>query len=91
VTGQGLDHLRDRIAAALSLRDPRPAPLLVRERQRHGVAEARDALGDVVISSPLELQAEQLRRAGDAIGRVAGRFDVEDMLGVIFAEFCIGK
>jgi tRNA modification GTPase len=39
----------------------------------------------------LELRAEELRRAADSFGRIAGTIDVEDVLGVIFAEFCIGK
>lgn len=91
VTGEGLDALRDAIAAALALGVPRPAALLVRERQRQGVAAARDALRALPLAHGLELKAEQLRRAADAIGRVTGRFDVEEMLGVIFAEFCIGK
>jgi tRNA modification GTPase len=41
--------------------------------------------GDAVIA------AEQLRRASDAVGRVTGRVDVEDVLDVVFREFCIGK
>lgn len=39
----------------------------------------------------LELRAEELRRAGDALGRIAGEIGVEDVLGVIFSEFCVGK
>jgi len=49
------------------------------------------ALRAVATAGAPELMAEQLRRAGDALGRVSGRFDVEEMLGVIFGEFCIGK
>jgi tRNA modification GTPase len=39
----------------------------------------------------IELKAERLRQAGDAIGRLTGRIDVDDWLDVIFREFCIGK
>ncbi len=39
----------------------------------------------------LELRAEDLRRAGDALGRVTGRIGVEEMLDVVFRDFCIGK
>jgi tRNA modification GTPase len=39
----------------------------------------------------LELQAEDLRLAGDALGRIVGSVDVEDVLGAIFSSFCIGK
>ena len=38
-----------------------------------------------------ELVAEELRLAARALGRLAGRVDVEDVLDVIFRDFCIGK
>jgi tRNA modification GTPase len=38
-----------------------------------------------------ELLAEALRSAADALGRLTGRIDVEDVLGAIFSEFCVGK
>lgn len=40
---------------------------------------------------PLELRAEHLRLAGESLGHITGRIDVEDMLGTIFSQFCIGK
>jgi tRNA modification GTPase len=40
---------------------------------------------------PLEIAAEELRSAADALARVNGRIDVEEWLDVIFSEFCIGK
>jgi tRNA modification GTPase len=39
----------------------------------------------------LELLAEDLRLAGDALGRIVGSVDVEELLGTIFSSFCIGK
>lgn len=41
--------------------------------------------------SGLELRGEELRLAGDALGRITGAVDVEELLGLIFSEFCIGK
>jgi tRNA modification GTPase len=38
-----------------------------------------------------ELLAEDVRLAARALGRITGRVDVEDMLDIIFREFCIGK
>jgi tRNA modification GTPase len=38
-----------------------------------------------------ELAAEDVRLAVRAIGRITGRVDVEDMLDLVFSEFCIGK
>lgn len=43
------------------------------------------AMGDLVCS------AEELRYAAQAIGKITGRIDVEDVLEVIFRDFCIGK
>ena len=40
---------------------------------------------------PLELLAEDLRAARFALDRLIGKVDVEDILGDIFARFCIGK
>jgi tRNA modification GTPase len=66
---------------------------VTRERQRHLLDAARNSL--VMAASArgqgLELAAEHLRAAGEALGRLTGRIDVEDLLDVIFAEFCIGK
>ena len=39
----------------------------------------------------LELAAEDLRRAHDALGEIAGKVDADRLLGHIFASFCIGK
>ena len=39
----------------------------------------------------MTLAAEDLRLAATALGRLTGRVDVEDLLDVIFSEFCIGK
>ena len=40
---------------------------------------------------PIELQAEHLRLALRALGRVVGEVDVEEVLAIIFANFCVGK
>jgi tRNA modification GTPase len=42
-------------------------------------------------SANLELRTEQLRLAAEYLGRMTGRVDVEQLLDVIFSEFCIGK
>ena len=39
----------------------------------------------------LSLRAEHLRLAADSLGRITGDIDVEDILDVIFSQFCIGK
>ena len=40
---------------------------------------------------PLELVAEEVRLAARALARLVGRIDVEDLLDVVFRDFCIGK
>ena len=93
-TGAGIDVLLDdltgRIAADLA---PAESPLVTRQRHRTALASCLEAIRAALSddSRPLELRAEDLRRAGDALGRITGRIDVEDLLDVIFRDFCIGK
>jgi tRNA modification GTPase len=93
-TGQGLAELHDllvaRVADALGREE---APVLTRARHRRLVEEARDALNRAIagIDQGAELAAEDARVATTAIGRLTGRIDVEDLLGEIFSNFCIGK
>ncbi|MCC7271102.1 MAG: tRNA uridine-5-carboxymethylaminomethyl(34) synthesis GTPase MnmE, partial [Alphaproteobacteria bacterium] len=62
-----------------------------RLRHRRAVEEAAGHL-ERAIAAPLpELMAEDLRLAARALGRITGRIDVEDILDVVFREFCIGK
>ena len=67
--------------------------LIGRERQRKLLQQTADMLqGSIwVIADGEELAAEELRGAALALGRLLGRVDVEDVLDVIFREFCIGK
>ncbi|TPN83605.1 tRNA uridine-5-carboxymethylaminomethyl(34) synthesis GTPase MnmE [Mesorhizobium sp. CU2] len=55
------------------------------------LGEARDFLGTALAGNRAELQAEELRLAADRLGRIVGAVDVEDLLDVIFSQFCIGK
>jgi tRNA modification GTPase len=69
------------------------AGLITRERQRSLLQQTADALQRTlaVVGTSEELAAEELRVAAQALGRLLGRVDVEDILDVIFREFCIGK
>jgi tRNA modification GTPase len=66
---------------------------VIRTRHRDAVEESIRFLNDSLLhdGAHIELAAECLRRACFSIGRVTGRVDVEDLLGKIFSEFCIGK
>jgi tRNA modification GTPase len=44
-----------------------------------------------VTDDHLDLFAEELRLAQEALNRIAGEFTADDLLGVIFSRFCIGK
>jgi len=89
-TGLGLDALVGEVAlrakGAMS-----GGEILTRARHRAVVEEAKAALDRAQKTGPLELKAEDLRLALRAIGRIAGRVDVEEVLDLIFKEFCIGK
>ena len=66
---------------------------VIRTRHKDAVEESIRFLNDSLLhdAGHIELAAECLRRACFSIGRVTGRVDVEDLLGKIFSEFCIGK
>uniref|UniRef100_A0AAV1UJX7 TrmE-type G domain-containing protein n=1 Tax=Peronospora matthiolae TaxID=2874970 RepID=A0AAV1UJX7_9STRA len=66
--------------------------LITRERHRQNLMECLACL-DRFLADPYqsEIAAEDLRRAVTAIGRILGRIDVEDVLNVLFSDFCIGK
>ncbi|EJC81876.1 tRNA modification GTPase TrmE [Rhizobium leguminosarum bv. trifolii WSM2297] len=93
-TGDGLPELR-RLIGDIVARRFGGLSMAIPSRQRHkdSLAKCLSAL-DAAISKPdvdLELRTEQLRSAADYLGRITGRVDVEQLLGVIFSEFCIGK
>jgi tRNA modification GTPase len=67
--------------------------LISRERQRQSLQETANSLQRSIdmIDRGEEFAAEDLRMAAYALGRLLGRVDVEDILDVIFRDFCIGK
>ena len=93
-TGDGIDRLISEISeAANRTLCGSESILFSRKRQLDCLKLASQALRRAILNSsaPLELRSEDLRIASDAIGKLVGRVDVEDILGVIFAEFCVGK
>lgn len=93
-TGEGTNELLDVIGQHLPHVEAGEA-LSLPTRQRHGLnlEQARREIGHALVSldAGLDIQAEYLRLAGQSLGRVTGRVDVESLLDVIFSEFCIGK
>jgi tRNA modification GTPase len=94
-TGAGLEPLAAALAGfAETFFTVEPA-LVTRQRQQAALTQVQRALSGAVqlatASAGEELVAEQLRHAATALGRLTGRIDVEDILDVIFREFCVGK
>jgi len=68
--------------------------LITRERHRRALQDTLTALRRALVpelAAREDLLAEELRLAAHALGRLTGRVDVEDILDVIFRDFCIGK
>ncbi len=86
--GQLLAALEDKIKGLIGTSS---APTLTRERHRHQLQECMDSLDRALGAELPELMAEDIRLAVRALGRITGRVDVEDLLDLIFNEFCIGK
>jgi len=94
LTGAGIERLLDAVAYLAEERMAGPSPALITlERHRAAFAEALDGLERALdpAQNEIELVAEDLRLAARALERIAGRIDVEDVLGDIFSRLCVGK
>jgi tRNA modification GTPase len=92
-TGEGVPELLARLQADIAAAFEAGAgpPPLTRARHREALAEARDALASATKASEVALVAEDVRLAMRAIGRITGTVRIEELLDVIFRDFCIGK
>jgi tRNA modification GTPase len=91
-TGEGLEALVAALGDRAAQRfDGMAGAPLTRARHRHGLEACREALERAFAAPAPELAAEDVRLAVRAIGRITGAVDVEDLLDVIFRDFCIGK
>ncbi|XP_077108395.1 5-taurinomethyluridine-[tRNA] synthase subunit GTPB3, mitochondrial isoform X2 [Ranitomeya variabilis] len=84
--------LRDRLEAICG--DPlQGAPTITQTRHRHHLTACLDALGRYSVhrQEDLVLSAEELRIAHRQLGAITGRVSAEDILDIIFSDFCIGK
>ncbi len=93
-SGDGLAVLKTKLAALVSQRTMLgETAVMVRARHRNAIEESIRCLNDA-LSKPdhaLELMAEDVRKAASSMASITGRVGVEDFLGRIFSEFCIGK
>jgi tRNA modification GTPase len=94
-TGAGIDALLSALSIyAKDFFSATESVILTRARHRRSLEETVAALNRALAhprSGSEELIAEDLRTAATILGRLTGRVDVEDILDVIFREFCIGK
>jgi tRNA modification GTPase len=93
-TGQGLSTLLEVLEEQLAFRlggFADEGKVVTRQRHRAHLQDAVASLARALDASQPELMAEDLRLALRAIGRITGRVDVEELLDVIFRDFCIGK
>lgn len=94
LTGLGIDSLSKRIYESVSEAAVLPGHVMVaRQRQVDLLREVVYLLDETVRESQVdvELRSEFLRRAGHVLGKLTGFVDTDDLLEVIFSEFCIGK
>lgn len=96
LTGQGLERLHAALRAMAASGAPDAAEGEFSARARHLDAlrqtlDAATAAAAELQAGRLELAAEQLRMAHDAIGNLTGRLTADQLLGHIFSSFCIGK
>jgi tRNA modification GTPase len=95
-TGQGLDTLRRRLLDIAGWNPGAESPWLARERHLIALESAREHLARAADHAShsdqvLDLFAEELRLAHDALCEITGQFTSDDLLGEIFSSFCIGK
>ena len=72
----------------MAARSQRAHAILKRSRAR---AHVEEAVRQLTERRAGELVAEELRSAQQALGEITGEFTTEDLLGRIFADFCVGK
>jgi len=96
LTGAGLEALRRRLLAMAGWHAEPEGVFIARTRHLDALRRTREHLELAAMhaeagDAQLELFAEELRLAHDALGEITGAFTSDDLLGVIFSRFCIGK
>lgn len=94
-TGWGLAELEAELLRRVGWQDSEDV-FMARERHLRALSQAQDHLNQAyaLLNSqcpPLEFFAEELRLCHFALGEITGEFTADDLLGVIFSRFCIGK
>ena len=95
-TGAGVELLRGAMLAAAGAHEDMEGTFLARERHLQAMRAASERLQAAAqhldaLPPPLELFAEELRLAQQALATITGEVSADDLLGAIFSRFCIGK
>jgi len=95
-TGEGLDALRRRLLEQVGWHAVPEGLFIARERHVQALRRTREHIELALLQAEaqppaLDLMAEELRLAHDALGEITGAFTADDLLGEIFSRFCIGK
>jgi tRNA modification GTPase len=95
-SGEGLQALRQRLLQMAGWQAVPEGVYIARERHVQALTRTGQHLEQAValVAQPnpaLDLLAEELRLAHDALGEITGAFSADELLGVIFSSFCIGK
>ena len=95
-TGQGLDSLRRQLLELAGWHAQPEGLFIARSRHVEALRRTRDHLEQAraqaaLADAALDLLAEELRLAQQALGEITGEFSADDLLGEIFGRFCIGK
>jgi tRNA modification GTPase len=95
-TGDGLDVLRKSLLEAVGWQAPAGGVFIARARHVQAIGRVQSHLASAADhlaahAQALDLLAEELRLAQVALGEITGEFSSDDLLGVIFSQFCIGK
>ncbi|WP_085906393.1 tRNA uridine-5-carboxymethylaminomethyl(34) synthesis GTPase MnmE [Kiloniella majae] len=92
-SGEGIDSLLEKLNTWVisNMGQSGSSSGITRQRHRSALIECLDSLGRSLETDLPELCAEDLRLATRYLGRITGKVDVEELLDVIFRDFCIGK
>jgi tRNA modification GTPase len=95
-TGEGLEALRQQLLALAGWHAQPEGVFIARERHLRALRRTAQHLAQAdaharVADAALDLLAEELRLAHDALGEITGRMTADELLGEIFSKFCIGK
>jgi tRNA modification GTPase len=95
-TGEGLDALRQSLLQAAGWQPAQAGTFIARQRHLQALRDVGEHLDTAAAwlasgAASLDLLAEELRLGQNALNSITGEFGADDLLGVIFSKFCIGK